>query len=284
MWQSRKEKFSSIECRGTSFCLTTSTKKEGDDMIDLSGYVALVTGAASEKGIGQAIARALAAQGARIAVGDIDEAGAKRLAEVIAGEGGVAEPYILDVTQADSVESTVNAIVRSMGSVDILVNNAGITQPIKVRDMTLEDWNRVMTVNATGAFLCSKAVIARMEERGWGRIINISSVSAKRGGGIFGGAHYSAAKAAMLGFAKALAREVASLGITVNSVAPGLILTDIRGGVESEQEQRKMSKDIPVARVGLPEEVAAAVCFLASTEAAYITGEEIDINGGSHMD
>jgi 3-oxoacyl-[acyl-carrier protein] reductase len=118
----------------------------------------------------------------------------------------------------------------------------------------------------------------------YGRIINLGSVSGKRGGGVFGGAHYSAAKAGVQVFAKALAREVSSEGITVNSVAPGLIATDIRGGLESPEEQTRMSVDIPCRRMGTAEEVAAAVCFLASDEAAYITGEEIDINGGSHMD
>jgi 3-oxoacyl-[acyl-carrier protein] reductase len=253
-------------------------------MFDLGGRVALVTGAGSERGIGQAIARSLAAQNAIVAVGDIDLKGAEKTAKAIENSGGRARAYTIDVTDEAAVGSCVDKIVEDLGSLDILVNNAGITQPIKVRDMTRADWDRVLTVNATGTFLCSRAAIKHMEKKSYGRIVNISSVSAKRGGGVFGGAHYSAAKAAILGFAKALAREVAASGITVNSVAPGLILTDIRGGVEPEEEQKRMAKDIPIPRVGLPEEVATTVCFLASEEAAYITGEEIDINGGSHMD
>ena len=253
-------------------------------MFDLSGRVALVTGAGSQRGIGQAIARALAAQGASVAVADIEAAGAERIATEIESSGGIARSYALDVTDEGAVQTVVDRIIRDLGALDILVNNAGITQPISVKDMTLADWNRVMTVNATGTFLCSRSAIVHMQSRRFGRIINISSVSGKRGGGVYGGAHYSAAKAAILGFAKALAREVAPSGVTVNSVAPGLILTDIRGGVESEAEQREISRDIPLQRIGLPEEVAATVCFLASTEAGYITGEEVDINGGSHID
>jgi NAD(P)-dependent dehydrogenase (short-subunit alcohol dehydrogenase family) len=123
-----------------------------------------------------------------------------------------------------------------------------------------------------------------MRKHQYGRIVNMSSVSAKRGGGVFGGAHYSAAKAGILGFAKALAREVAADGITVNSITPGLVLTDIRGGIESAEGQTRLAADIPLKRLCRPEEIAALVCFLASEEAGYITGEEVDINGGSHMD
>ena len=142
----------------------------------------------------------------------------------------------------------------------------------------------MIDVNLTGTFIFTKAVLPAMLRQKYGRIVNMSSVSAKRGGGVFGGAHYSAAKAGILGFAKALAREVASDGITVNSVTPGIALTDIRGGVESEEVQKTLSEGIPMGRMAKPEEIAATICFLASKEAAYITGEEIDINGGSHMD
>ena len=253
-------------------------------MINLTGHVALVTGAGSERGIGQAIAQALAAQGASVAVADLDGIGAERVATLIRDAGRQARAYTLDVTDPRSVQSTVAQVVSDLGSLEILVNNAGISQPITVEETTRDDWDRVMAVNSTGTFLCSQAAAAYMGKHRYGRIINMSSVSAKRGGGVFGGAHYSAAKAAVLGFGKAMAREVAPFGITVNSVTPGLILTDIRGGAEPEDKQREMSREIPLQRVGLPEEVAALVCFLASTEAGYITGEEIDINGGSHID
>lgn len=253
-------------------------------MFELTNRVAIVTGAGSPRGIGRAIALALASQGAKTLVCDLNGEGAKAVAGEIIASGGVAVAVPMDVTDPDSVEHAVNAAVETWGRLDILVNNAGITQPIKVAQMTLDDWNRLFTVNATGCFLCSKAAVPHMGKNGFGRIINMSSVSAKRGGGVFGGAHYSGAKAAVLGFSRALAREVATDGITVNAIAPGLVLTDIRGGVESEQRESEMSRDIPIGRMGRPEEVAALVCFLASEEAAYITGEVVDINGGSHID
>ncbi|NLN15909.1 MAG: SDR family oxidoreductase [Firmicutes bacterium] len=249
-----------------------------------SNQVAIVTGAGSARGIGRSIALAFAKEGARVVVADVNLDGAKAVSEEIAQLGGKSLAVKLDVTSEEDVAAMVDQILAEFGRIDILVNNAGITQPIKVLDTTAEDWDRIMAVNLKGTFLCSRAVIPTMIKQQYGRIVNISSVSGKRGGGVFGGAHYSAAKAGVLGFAKALAREVAADGITVNSVAPGLIATDIRGGLEPEDVQKEMTKDIPVPRLGTPEEVAAAVLFLASPEAAYITGEEIDINGGSHMD
>lgn len=246
--------------------------------------VAIVTGAGSPRGIGRAIALTLAKKGADVAVADLDPAGAESVAREIRAMGRAAMAVPLDVTSQQDVAKLVRTVLDRFGRIDILVNNAGITQPIKVANMTEQDFDRIIAVNLKGTFLCSKAVLATMIEQGYGRIVNMSSVSAKRGGGVFGGAHYSAAKAGILGFAKALAREVAAYGITVNSVAPGLIATDIRGGLESPERQKEMTKDIPIQRLGTPEEVAETVAFLASEEAAYITGEEIDINGGSHMD
>lgn len=253
-------------------------------MFELNDRVAMITGAGSSRGIGQAIARALSRQGAAVAVCDINSEGATAVADALQRQGASAKAYELDVTNEASVESAVSQIVRELGGLDILVNNAGITQPVTVDDTTLDCWNRIYSVNATGAFLCSRAAVKHMKERRYGRIINMSSVSAKRGGGVFGGAHYSAAKAAVLGFSKALARETAQYGITVNSLAPGLILTDIWGGFDSPERAEELAAQIPAQRLGTPEEVAAAVCFLSSVEAGYITGEEIDINGGSHMD
>ncbi len=246
--------------------------------------VAVVTGAGSPRGIGRSIALALAEKGADVVVADLDLAGAETVAGEIRALKRNAMAVRVDVTRQEHVAEMVRKGIERFGRIDILVNNAGITQPIRVMDMTEADWDRIVAVNLKGTFLCSKAVLPVMIKQGYGRIVNMSSVSAKRGGGVFGGAHYSAAKAGILGFAKALAREVAAHGITVNSVAPGLIATDIRGGLESPERQKEMSRDIPVQRLGTPEEVAAAVAFLASEEAAYITGEEIDINGGSHMD
>ncbi|MCG8478541.1 MAG: SDR family oxidoreductase [Spirochaetales bacterium] len=253
-------------------------------MFELEGRVAIVSGAGSPRGIGRSIALALASQGAKTLVCDLNGRGAEEVAEEITRTGGTALAVRTDVTDESSVRRTAAAAVEAWGRLDILVNNAGITQPITVAEMTTADWNRVFAVNALGCFLFSKAAIPHMARNDFGRIVNMSSVSAKRGGGVFGGAHYSGAKAAVLGFGKALAREVAADGITVNAVTPGLVLTDIRGGVESEAIQREMTKDIPLTRMASAEEIGALVCFLASVEAGYITGEEVDINGGSHMD
>ena len=253
-------------------------------MIKFSGRVALVTGAGSPRGIGRATALTLAREGADVVISDIDLSGAEKVSGEIRGLERRSLAIQADVTKEEEVANLVNRVLQEFGRIDILVNNAGITQPKRVLDITSSDWDRLLAVNLKGTFLCSKAVLPAMMKQGYGRIVNLSSVSAKRGGGVFGGAHYSAAKAGILGFAKALAREVASYGITVNSVAPGLVLTDIRGGVEDPEKQKEMSMDIPCKRLGMPEEIGAAIAFLASEEAAYITGEEIDINGGSHMD
>ena len=253
-------------------------------MFSLKNRTAVVTGAGSPRGIGRAIALSLAAQGADVAVCDIDLAGAERLAAEIKETGRQSLAYRVDVAHAADIERMVADIQQQWAKIDILVNNAGITQPVKVVDMTEADWDRVLNVNLKGTFLCTKAVLPGMITQNYGRVVNLGSVSGKRGGGVFGGAHYSAAKAGIHVFAKALAREISQHGITVNSVAPGLIATDIRGGLENPEEQKRMCADIPIARMGTPQEVAAAICFLASDEAGYITGEEIDINGGSHMD
>jgi NAD(P)-dependent dehydrogenase (short-subunit alcohol dehydrogenase family) len=253
-------------------------------MFDLTDRIAIVTGAGSRNGIGRATALALAGQGADVAVCDLNRPGVEETADDIRKLDRRALAFVVDVTRPEQVQGLMDAVETAWGRIDILANVAGITQPIKVADTTPEDWDRITGVNMKGTFLCSKAAAAVMAKRQYGRIINMSSVSAKRGGGVFGGAHYSAAKAGILGFAKALAREVAADGITVNSIAPGLVLTDIRGGIESEEGQARLAADIPVRRLCRPDEIAALVCFLASEEAGYITGEDIDINGGSHMD
>lgn len=251
--------------------------------MSLEGKVAIVTGAGSKKGIGKAIALCLAQKGADIVAADIDIKGVEEVAEEIKALGKRAIGVEVNVTNEESVGQMVGTALRQFGKVDILVNNAGITQPIKTIDTTEADWDRVIAVNLKGVFLCSKAVLRPMMEQKHGRIINLSSVSAKRGGGVYGGSHYSAAKAGILGFAKSLAREVVEHGITVNSVAPGLIATEIRVGLPMEKE-RAIWETIPMKRPGTAMEVAETVAFLASDSAAYITGEDIDINGGSHMD
>ncbi len=253
-------------------------------LFSLRNRVAIVTGAGSRRGIGRAIALALAEQGADVVVCDLNLEGAKETAAEVAAKGVKSAAYKVNVIDEKEIASVVQAILSQFGKIDILVNNAGITQPVKVLDTTEADWDRILSVNLKSTFLFSKAVAPSMIERRYGRIVNMSSVSAKRGGGVFGGAHYSAAKAGILAFSKAFTREVAPMGITINSVTPGLVATDIRGGLEDEATQAKMTADIPCRRMAYPEEIAAAVCYLASTEAAYVTGEEIDVNGGSHMD
>lgn len=251
--------------------------------MSFEGRVAIVTGAGSPRGIGRGIALCLAKKGADIVVADVNLDGAKAVAEEIRNLGRNALAIQLNVTDPASVDKMVELTLKEFKKVDILINNAGITQPIKTIDMKVEDFERIIDVNLKGTFICSKAVLKPMIENKYGRIVNMSSVSAKRGGGVYGGSHYSASKAGVLGFAKALAREVVEYGITVNSVAPGLVDTDIRVGLSTEME-RATWEAIPMKRPATVKEIAETVAFLASDEASYITGEEIDINGGSHMD
>ena len=194
-----------------------------------------------------------------------------------------ATGYAANLTDPEAVKELVNTIVDKYGRIDVLVNNAGISQKVTVADMTLDDIKRIFNVNMFGLFLITQAVCEVMKKQNYGRIVHLSSVSGKRGGGIFGGAHYSASKAAVLGFSKNLAREVSSYGITTNCVCPGLINTEIWKLLPKEQADAVID-GIPMGRPGEPQEVADAIVFLASKEASYITGEEIDINGGSHMD
>ncbi len=251
--------------------------------MSFEGRVAIVTGAGSKRGIGRAIALNLAQKGADIVVADMNLDGAEEVAESIRELGRKALAVTMNVVDEASVQAMVDATLKTFGRIDILVNNAGITQPVTTLDMTVDDWNRIIAVNLTGTFICSKAVLKPMMERKYGRIVNLSSVSGKRGGGVYGGSHYSAAKAGILGFAKALAREVVEYGITVNSVAPGLVATDIRVGLSDEKE-RSIWESIPMKRPATADEIAETVAFLASDGASYITGEDIDVNGGSHMD
>ncbi|HWJ76906.1 MULTISPECIES: SDR family NAD(P)-dependent oxidoreductase [Bacillaceae] len=252
-------------------------------MFQLHDRVAIVTGSGSKKGIGRTIALALAKQGAAIVVADLNLEGIDDTVNAITEAGGKALGVELNVTNKESVDAMVEKVLAEYGRIDILVNNAGISQKVTVQDMTLEDMTRVFNVNMFGLFLCTQSVLEPMRKQKFGRIINLSSVSAKRGGGVFGGAHYSASKAAVLGFSKNLAREVAVDGITVNSVAPGLVNTEIWKSLP-EEDAKKVIDSIPMGRPGEVSEIASAIAFLASEEASYITGEEIDINGGSHMD
>lgn len=252
-------------------------------MLDFTNQVVIVMGSGSPKGMGRVTAKTFANQGAKLVIVDINEAGVNETVDIIKQSGHEAIGIKVDITSKESVDAMVKTVLDTFGRIDVLVNNAGISQKVTVEDMTLDDMKRIFNVNMFGLFLCSQAVLEPMKKQKYGRIVNLSSVSGKRGGGIFGGAHYSASKAGVLGFSKNLAREVAADGITVNSVCPGLINTEIWKSLPKEQAD-KIIADIPAGRPGEPQEVADTICFLASKEASYITGEDIDINGGSHMD
>ena len=252
-------------------------------MLDFTNQVVLVTGAGSPKGIGRTIAQTFGKQGAKVVICDINQAGCDANVEEMKKMGIEAGGYAANLTDPDAVKELVNKIVEKYGRIDVLVNNAGISQKVTVADMTLDDIKRIFSVNMFGLFLITQAVCEVMKKQKYGRIVHLSSVSGKRGGGVFGGAHYSASKAAVLGFSKNLAREVSQYGITTNCVCPGLINTEIWKSMPKEQADAVIA-GIPMGRPGETQEVANAIVFLASKEASYITGEEIDINGGSHMD
>ena len=252
-------------------------------MFKLNDRVAIVTGSGSKTGIGRNIALTLAKQGAAVVVADLNMDGINDTVNAITEAGGRALGVELNVTNQASVDVMVEKVLAEYGRIDILVNNAGISQKATVEEMTIEDMTKIFNVNMFGLFLCTQAVLKPMKDQKFGRIVSLSSVSAKRGGGVFGGAHYSASKAAVLGFSKNLAREVALDGITVNCVAPGLINTDIWKALPEEAAKNVIS-GIPMGRPGETDEIAATIAFLVSEESSYITGEEIDINGGSHMD
>lgn len=251
--------------------------------MEFTNQVVIVTGAAAERSIGRTTANLFAQKGATVIVADMDYEKAQESVAEIEAAGGCAFPIKVNVTNEEEVNHMVQTTLKKFGRIDVLFNNAGITQPVTLLDTNLEDWNRIIEVNLTGTFLVTKAVLPSMIKNQYGRIINMSSVSGKRGGGVYGGAHYSAAKAGVLGFSKAVAREIMTDGITINSVAPGAIATDIRREFTQEQE-RATWEAIPMKRPGTAAEVGNAVLFLASKEAAYITGEDIDINGGVHLD
>jgi 3-oxoacyl-[acyl-carrier protein] reductase len=246
-------------------------------MFTLSGKVALVTGAS--RGIGRAIAGRLSEQGATVvaaARGDHAEATARE----IAAAGRAAEAISLDVTDSPSVEKLTAEVVSRHGRLDIVVSNAGIARDQLVMRMKREDWDAVLATNLTASFTLAQAAIRPMLKQRGGRIIAVSSVVGQTGNA--GQTNYAAAKAGLIGFAKALAREVASRGITVNVVAPGLIDTDMTRAL-AEKTQDDWAAQIPLARLGTVDDVAAAVCFLASDEASYITGHVLAVNGGMYM-
>lgn len=246
----------------------------------LAGRCAVVTGGASPRGLGKAIARQLAAHGARVAILDLELGAAERAAKDI-GESHLG--VTCDVRDRARCADTANEIAELFGGIDILVNNAGITQPIRLLDIGPDNYDAVLDVNLRGTLYASQAAIPHMKAAGGGSIICISSVSAQRGGGIFGGPHYSASKAGVLGLVKAMARELGPDGIRVNAVAPSLVDTDITSGVMTDAQRQELAAAVPLGRIGQADDVAGACLFLASDLASYVTGATIDVNGGSHM-
>ena len=243
----------------------------------LDGKVAIVSGAASPRGIGLATARMFARHGAKVAILDLDENAA---AEAAASIGPGHRGYACNVADLESCKAAAGRVLADFGKIDILINNAGITQAAKVMDIDPAGWDRILDVNLRGVLYLSQAVLPQMKKQKSGSIACMSSVSAQRGGGILGGPHYSAAKAGVLGLAKAMAREVGPEGIRVNCVTPGLIQTDISAGKITDEKKAEIASSVPLNRLGLADDVAGAYLFLASDLSAYVTGAVIDVNGG----
>ncbi|MGA9246543.1 MAG: 3-oxoacyl-[acyl-carrier-protein] reductase [Silvibacterium sp.] len=247
-------------------------------MASLEGRTALVTGAS--QGIGRACARALAGMGARVALAARNEAKLAEVATEIAASGGTAQAFAIDIASEESIKAGAKAAIAHFGSIEILVNNAGVTKDTLLLRMKRADWDSVIATNLTGTFLLTQALVSPMLKARWGRIINISSVVGETGQA--GQANYAASKAGLIGFTKSLARELASRGITANAVAPGYIETAMTA-VLDEKQREAMLTQIPLARAGTDQDIANAVRFLASDEAAYITGHVLDVNGGMYM-
>jgi 3-oxoacyl-[acyl-carrier protein] reductase len=244
----------------------------------LEGRVALVTGAS--QGIGHACAKALAREGATVAVAARNQQKLDELVAQITAAGGKASAFAIDVADEEQVKSGIKSALAQFGKIDILVNNAGVTRDQLVMRMKRADWDTVLNTNLTSAYLCIQQVIGSMLKQRWGRIINISSVFGQMGQA--GQANYAASKAGLIGLTMAMAREVASRNITCNAVAPGFIETSMTAALSEEFRQNAV-KSIPLGRVGAPNDVASAVCFLASDEASYITGHVLNVNGGLLM-
>jgi NAD(P)-dependent dehydrogenase (short-subunit alcohol dehydrogenase family) len=243
----------------------------------LSGKTAVISGAAGPRGIGLATARLFAEHGAHVAILDMDRAATEAAAEGL-GSGHVG--IVCDVTDHEACQKAAVEAIDRLGKIDVLINNAGVTQPVKLMEIDPPSWRRIIEVNLTGVLNLSQAVVPHMRERKSGSIACMSSVSAQRGGGIFGGPHYSAAKAGVLGLAKAMARELGPDNIRVNCVTPGLVQTDITAGKLTDAAKAEILKGIPLGRLGTAEDVARIYLFLASDLSSYTTGAVIDVNGG----
>ena len=241
---------------------------------------ALITGAG--QGMGKAVARALAHEGIQLAINDLNPDAAQQTANELCNSGINALAVPADVTNKNAVQSMVQNTLDHFDALHILVNNAGILYPTQVINIPEDEWDRVIDVNLKGTFLCSQAVLPTLQRENWGRIVNFSSTAGKNISTV-GGAHYTAAKAGILGFTRHLAKEVASHNITVNAVCPGLIDTDMVRDTIDPKRQQAYADSFPISRLGRPEEVADLVTFLCSDKATYITGASLDINGGDLM-
>lgn len=247
-------------------------------MFDLSNKICLVTGAT--RGIGQSIAQKLGEQGAIVIGTATSQAGADSISAALKEAGVSGQGYVLNVTDADSVEQLIKDVTETYGAIGVLVNNAGITRDNLMMRMKEEEWDDIMSTNLKSVYRLSKSVLRGMMKARTGRIINITSVVGVSGNA--GQANYSAAKAGVIGFSKSLAQEIASRGITVNAIAPGFINTDMTKALNEDQIS-KMTANIPASRLGEPEDIAAGVVFLASDESSYVTGTTMHINGGLYM-
>jgi NAD(P)-dependent dehydrogenase (short-subunit alcohol dehydrogenase family) len=243
----------------------------------LADKICIVTGAASQRGIGRATARLFALHGGRAIILDLDGGAAAAAASEL---GDAHRGYACDVTDKAACEAATAEALAAFGRIDILVNNAGITQPVKTLEITGADYDRILDVSLRGTLYMSQAAIPAMRRQKSGSIVCISSVSAQRGGGIFGGPHYSAAKAGVLGLARAMAREFGAEGIRVNCITPGLIETDITQGKLSPEKKAEIAATIPLNRLGRADDVAGCCLFLASDLSGYCTGITLDVNGG----
>lgn len=243
----------------------------------LKDKVAVISGGAGINGLGFATARQMAGHGARVVILDLERAEPAAAAARL-GDGHLG--LVADVTDKAACVAAIAAAIKAYGKIDILVNNAGITQPVKTLEITGADYDRILDVSLRGTLYLSQAVLPAMQAQRSGSIVCISSVSAQRGGGIFGGPHYSAAKAGVLGLARAMAREFGGNGIRVNCITPGLIETDITQGKLSAERKTDIENTIPLARLGKADDVAGACVFLSSDLSAYCTGITLDVNGG----
>lgn len=252
----------------------------------LDGRVALVTGAGSDRGIGRAVAAALAGAGARVALADMDGEGARRNAAAL-GEGALG--LAVDVTDPTSVARAVAEVRDRLGPVDVLVCAAGISRSTPIDELSLQEFDQVMSVNVRGGFICLQAVLPDMRAHGWGRVVFLGSQAGKQGGGVFGSTHYACSKAALRGLCQGAARELGPAGVTCNVIAPGMVDTGIfaAGGAPPERVAEltaRVAAATPTRRIARPDDIAAVALFLASEAAGHVTGEVLDVNGGAYFD